>query len=118
MFFPTVDLTGFYSGTVSLRRLWLCIKRLLSMRGDSALAVALLGEKAAWSDRDHMIADLIERLDFANWLTANINRGKSATQTPFPERYPRPGYSKQDAPPASEFATPAEISRVLAALHN
>ncbi|MEU1881892.1 hypothetical protein ABZ470_31720 [Streptosporangium sp. NPDC020072] len=106
----------FYRGRVSLRRLLVVINRLLQMHGRSALAVALLGDVALWSNTDYLIADAIDRIEVTNWLLVEINKSEG-TNNPFPDPYPRPGYvAPSEKEVAQSFASAHEIHGVLAGL--
>lgn len=104
-----------------MRRLLVVINRLLGMHGRSALATALLGEEASWSNMEYMIADLIDETRFVNHLTMTINRGEN-TEPPEWHSYRRPGvrHTRADdvlsSSPTQEFASVDTVAGVLSQL--
>lgn len=85
-----LDLLDFYRGKISIRRIHVLIWRLLKMYGQSALAEALLGEQASWSNTNYILADLADRLEAANYIFIEAHKAENASN-PTPTPYPRPG---------------------------
>lgn len=108
MQFFGVDVLDIARGGVSLRRLTVLVLRLLAMPGKSALAAAMVPH-AAWSTSHHLTAELIDRLELANWLTLRINSEGQQMDPPAP--FPRPGMES----PATEdtFASALEVHTFL-----
>lgn len=81
------------------------------MPGRSALTKAI-DPQAEWDTGNHLVAELIDRLDLANWLTYKVNF-ESKDDMPMPDPFPRPG---QTANPETEinFASNEEIANALA----
>lgn len=105
-----IDILDYYRGKVSLRRVFVCLNRLLHMSNRSALATKL-DPRAEWSTAEYMIAEMIDRLELSNWLAIEINSEKNTV--PQPQPIPRPG-DKEVTPVEREFATPEEVSDIFA----
>jgi hypothetical protein len=114
-----VDLLDLWRRKLSIRRLCVLVMRLLAMPGQSSLAEAKWGDQARWGYREHLLADIVDRLNVANWLTTEVNKA-SGSSNPFPEPHPRPG--AQQAQPerkqgsSSDFASPHEVAQFFGRL--
>ncbi len=104
-----MDVLDVPRGRVSIRRLVVLVARLLRMPGRSALAEAMHPANA-WTATDYLTAELIDRMELANWLTLRVNSEESRRIDP-PERFPRPGV--EPAEPETEFASAAEVHSFL-----
>ncbi|MFC4117537.1 hypothetical protein [Nonomuraea zeae] len=113
-----VDLLDYWRRKLSFRRLCVLVLRLLAMPGQSSLAEAKWGEQARWGYREHLLADIVDRLNVANWLTAEVNRASGSTNA-FPEPHPRPGapQARQGREQVSpEFAEAHEVAEFFSRL--
>ncbi|GAA2665201.1 hypothetical protein [Nonomuraea recticatena] len=124
MHFPGIRIEGLFDGTLTLRRILVLVNRLLGMLGKSALAVALLGEAASWSNEEYILADLYDEIAVGNWMFVTAHRTDDQASIPTPPPYRRPGHSAEpandestyDPPPPEQFATAVEIHGVLSSL--
>lgn len=92
-----------------MRRIYVCIERLVTMPGRSALLKAI-DPKAEWSHSEYLMSEIIDRLEMANWLKYRMDYEDD--KMPMPDKFPRPGIeltSKEDA-----FASNEEVANVLA----
>jgi hypothetical protein len=87
------------------------------MPGESALSEAQFGTRARWGYREHLLADIVDRLNVANWITVQVNRADGETE-PFPELHPRPGTRKpgNEHQTQDEFASPHEVAEFFSRL--
>lgn len=109
--FWQIDILDYWRGKLSLRRVAVLLKRLMHMAGRSALA-SKLDVQAEWSTLEYMTAEMIDRLELANWLAIRINSEKS--DVPQPEPIPRPGH--KEVTPVRDFATPAEVAALFSGM--
>lgn len=123
MYFPSLDIRDLFANGFTMRRLLVVINRLLEMHGRSALATALLGEGASWSNVEHLIADVIDQQKIANWLVMRVNRASEETDIPFPDFTHRPGMQRHtpeddvlSSAPPERFASAGEIAGALSSL--
>jgi hypothetical protein len=84
------DLTGFWTGDLSIRLLLVLIKRLLRMHGRSALAEAMLGQQASWSNIEYVLADIADKVEAGNYLFLSAHKSEGYVMPNFTP-YPRPG---------------------------
>lgn len=82
------------------------------MPGRSALTKAI-DPQAEWDTGNHLIAELIDRLDLANWLTYKVNF-ENKNDMPMPDPFPRPGKKANNPETETVFASNEEIANVLA----
>lgn len=110
-----IDILDYYRGILSLRRIWVLIKRLCNMPGRSAVAAAV-DTQSEWGTPDYLLAEIIDRLELNNWLLVEINSEKN--DIPPPEPIPRPGVSveakAEENRPRREFASPTEVAALFA----
>lgn len=88
------------------------IKRLLRMPGRSALSAAV-DDRDEWTIESYLIAEVLDRLEVANWLSIEIN--SEDNELPFPKPWPRPGVGETETiedPP--EFASLDEVANLFA----
>ncbi|MEU7863485.1 hypothetical protein [Nonomuraea sp. NPDC049141] len=104
-----VDLLDYWRRRVSFRRLSILVIRLLSMPGESSLAEAKFGERARWGYKEHLLADVVDRLNIANWMVVQVNKS-AESDNPFPEPHPRPGAGVASEKKKQEFASPHEVA--------
>jgi hypothetical protein len=90
-----VDLLDLYREPqrLTLRRLAVLIRGLPA----DALTVQALHVEASWSATEYLLAEVLDTLRQANWLTVELNKKKSA-RNPQPERVPRPGEPAREKP--------------------
>lgn len=119
-----VDICDLYTGRMSIRRLSVLIKRLLSLPGRSALCSAV-NEAAEWGTSEHLLATLVDELALSNYLFISAN-SKQRPPQPKPVRRPGDG-SRRDssedtrlkaAKPVKkqEFATPKQVAAIFDSL--
>ncbi|MFC7217088.1 hypothetical protein ACFQLX_02705 [Streptomyces polyrhachis] len=101
-----MDLLDWHRGRLSSRRLAVLVRHLPR---DSAVARATQGETAEWSLTDYLLAQAVDHLAEANWMTATIHRDEDAEPLDYPKPVPRPGMDGQDDEAAESPAdgTPA-----------
>lgn len=127
MHFPSLNIKDALTENFTLHQLGVVINRLIYMHGRSALAVALLGVAASWSNEEYLLADIADELRITNWFTMRINRADEHQDIPFPELVRRPGAERkpseerkqtETAPPpdSKSFASANEIAGVLSGL--
>lgn len=126
MHFPSLNIKDALTEDFTLHQLGLVINRLIYMHGRSALAVALLGIAASWSNEEYILADIADELRISNWFTMRLNRVDEHTDIPFPELVRRPGFERKPSeerehtevspPPPKSFASANEIAGVLSGL--
>lgn len=90
-----VDLLDLYREPqrLSLRRLAVLVRGLPA----DALTVQALHIEASWGTTEYLLAEVLDTLRQANWLTVELNKKKNA-RNPQPERVPRPGDPEREAP--------------------
>jgi len=105
-----IDLGGFWTRKLSLRRLLVLIRRLLRMHGRSALSEALIGEQAAWSNIEYILADLRDSIEVGNYLFLSAHKSEGYRMPDF-QPYPRPGLdlSQRFEEPEPEWATAQDL---------
>jgi len=102
-----VDLLDLYRTPqrLTLRRLAVLVRGLPA----DALTVQALHVEASWSATEYLLAEVLDTLRQANWLTVELNKKKSA-RNPQPERVPRPG---EPEPARAQMVDGAELSEWL-----
>jgi hypothetical protein len=88
------------------------------MPGQSALAEAKWGDQARWGYQEHLLADIVDRINVGNWLTTEVNKASGSTN-PFPEPHPRPGAEHTRTQPREqeqEFASANEVAEFFSRL--
>lgn len=73
--------------TVTLRRLWVLVRRLPqgSWKKDQG--------PASWSEEAYLLAGVIDAINQVTWVTTQVN---SKRKVPFPQPVERPGWKQQD----------------------
>lgn len=81
------QLPAFWSGEMSVRRLWVLVS---GLPRDSAMARELLGDAAEWSPEMHRLTDIVDVLNGLVYVTVRANGGKAKRPKPVPRpRTPR-----------------------------
>lgn len=114
-----IDLCDFWTGALSLRRLKILIHRLLRMHGQSAVSESVLGEEAAWSNIEYMLADLRDSVEAGNYLFLSAHRSEEYQMPDF-KSYPRPGIESVShliEEPEPDWASAQEIAELFRHMH-
>ncbi len=116
-----IDLTDFWTGALSIRRVKVLILRLLAMHGRSALSEAYLGEQASWSNEAYILADVRDSIEAGNYLFLSAHKSDGYKMPDF-KPYPRPGldpgllvYGSDD--PEPDWASPQDIAQLFKRMH-
>lgn len=80
------------------------------MNGRSALSEALIGEQAAWSNIEYILADLRDSIEVGNYLFLSAHKSEGYRMPDF-QPYPRPGLdlSQRFEEPEPEWATAQDL---------
>ncbi|WP_416972539.1 hypothetical protein [Streptomyces sp. 4F14] len=108
--FFSVDLLDLWRGRLSLRRVGVLIRSLMSKPGRSTLLMAM-DERARWPEGDYMLARISDALELSNYLFLKANVDESdAKGLELPPPITRPGDPEPVPAPQPEFASAAEVS--------
>lgn len=99
-----IDLKDFWGQKLSIRRVSVLVRRLLKMHGRSAISEAFLGEQAAWSNTEYILADLRDSVEAGNYLFLSAH-SREGYKVPDFNPYPRPGVDFSQSVTVSESET-------------
>lgn len=115
-----IDLVELWRGELSIRRVSTLVHRLLGMHGQSALAVAMLGDQARWGNQEYILADLRDSIEAGNYLFLSAHKSDGYTMPDF-QVYPRPGLdvsqSVTNPEPEPNWATADDIRNLFKLMH-
>lgn len=119
MEFFHVDLTDYWRGRLSLRKIGVYIKSLMRKPGKSTLLMAV-DERADWSPDLYVMARISDALELSNYLFIKAN-SDSNTDIPLPEPITRPAEAeeeKEEKPKPEDFASGHEVAAFFTRMSN
>ncbi|WP_406305775.1 hypothetical protein OHA61_30700 [Streptomyces sp. NBC_00885] len=113
-----VDLLDLWRGRLSLRRVGVLIRSLLSKPGRSTLLMAM-DERAKWAERDYFLARISDALELSNFLFLKANVPDEDTRDlEFPAPIPRPGEPEPQPRSDPEFSDAQELTAFFGRLNS
>ncbi|MGQ5602949.1 hypothetical protein [Streptomyces sp. EKS3.2] len=118
MEFFNVDLLDLWRGRLSLRRIGVLIRSLMSKPGRSTLLMAM-DERSKWPESDYMLARVSDALELSNFLFLKANVDESdARDLELPPPIPRPGEPEPQAGPEPQFSDALELNNFFGRLNS
>ncbi|MCX5201485.1 hypothetical protein OG897_08470 [Streptomyces sp. NBC_00237] len=105
-----VDLLDLWRGSLSLRRVGVLIKSLMTKHGRSTLLQSM-DERASWAESDYLLARISDAMELSNFIAIKAN-AEGVDDLAFPSPIPRPGEQEPEdtEPETSHFASADELA--------